>query len=120
MLAPKRSSPGPAASVPGTPGTEAAGPGELRLGASIRHGRPVQPRRRAGVSVRKIDFQGGGTFYAELKDGVRQYLADRPRVRRAQRRMYVKSAVILAWAVGSWALLVFWADSLWVGGLLAI
>jgi len=72
------------------------------------------------VSVRKIDFQGGGRFYDELKDGVRQYLADRPRVRRAQRRMYVKSAVILAWAVGSWALLVFWADSLWVGGLLTI
>jgi linoleoyl-CoA desaturase len=49
----------------------------------------------------RIDFQGGGPFYAELRSRVRDLLADPRRVRRAQRAMYVKSAIVIAWAVAS-------------------
>jgi linoleoyl-CoA desaturase len=68
----------------------------------------------------RIDFQGGGPFYAELRSRVRDLLADPRRVRRAQRAMYVKSAIVIAWAVASWAVLVLYADSWWLAGAAAL
>ena len=44
------------------------------------------------MSTDAIDFNGGGSFYVELKALVGQYLSDPRRVRRAQVRMYLKSA----------------------------
>ena len=74
---------------------------------------------RADASPR-IDFRGGGDFYAELKARVGQYLADPRRVRRAQARMYLKSGAILIWFAASWALLMFAASTWWQAGLLAV
>ena len=74
---------------------------------------------RADASPR-IDFRGGGDFYAELKARVGQYLADPRRVRRAQARMYLKSAAILIWFAASWALLMFAASTWWQAGLLSV
>jgi len=77
----------------------------------------VSPERLASP---RIDFKGGGAFYDELKARVAQHLADRGRVRRAQVRMYLKSATMLVWVAASWALLVFAASSWWQAGLLAV
>jgi len=67
-----------------------------------------------------IDFRGGGAFYAELRAGVRDLLAEPGRLRRGQRAMYLKSAVMLTWAAGSWALLVFAAATWWQAAALAV
>ena len=67
-----------------------------------------------------MDFQGGGPFYAELKLRVRLLLEEPGRARRAQRRMYAKSAFMLAWLVASWVGLVFVAGSWWQAALLVL
>ena len=77
----------------------------------------VSPERLAAA---RIDFKGGGAFYDELKARVGLYLEDRRRVRRAQVRMYLKSATMLVWVVASWALLMFAAATWWQAGLLSI
>jgi linoleoyl-CoA desaturase len=68
----------------------------------------------------RIDFQGGGPFYTELRLRVRQMLSEPGRARRAQARMYVKSTVIVAWVAASWVGLVVLADTWWQAGLLAV
>jgi len=67
------------------------------------------------MSPRTIDFHGGGAFHAELRARVRAHLDDPGRMRRGERAMYVKSGVMIAWAVASWWLLVFVAEG-WVQG----
>lgn len=74
----------------------------------------------ADAPAPRIDFQGGGAFYGELKLRVKAVIDEPGRARRAQTRMYVKSAVMVLWAVGSWALLVFAAETWWAAGLLAL
>ncbi len=71
-------------------------------------------------SVRRIDFQGGGPFYSELKQRVRALLDEPGRARRAQTRIYVKSAVMLLWAVASWVGLVVVASNWWQGAIGAV
>lgn len=68
----------------------------------------------------RAEFRGGGPFYAELKDRVRELVDEPARARRARRRMYVKSVVVVLWAVLSWGLLVFAAQTWWQAGLLAL
>ena len=76
---------------------------------------------QAGGTGRRIDFHGGGAFYADLKQSVTRLLAEPGRARRAQARMYLKSAVVVAWAVASWLLLVLGVpQSWWQAGLLAV
>ncbi len=65
-----------------------------------------------------IDFDGGGEFFADLKARVRAHLAEPGRERRAHRRMYAKTAILIAWTLASWALLVFGAATWWQAGLL--
>lgn len=65
-----------------------------------------------------IDFDGGGEFYTDLKARVRAHLAEPGRARRAHRRMYTKTAVLIVWTVASWALLVFAATTWWQAALL--
>lgn len=72
------------------------------------------------VPSQAINFNGGGPFYSELKARVNEFLDVPGRAARAQRAMYVKTAVIVGWAAASWALLLFWADTWWQGGLLAV
>jgi linoleoyl-CoA desaturase len=67
----------------------------------------------------KVAFQGGGDFYSELRERVNELLADPRRARRAQLAIYAKSAVMLAWAGGSWVALVLIADTWWQAGLAA-
>jgi linoleoyl-CoA desaturase len=67
-----------------------------------------------------IGFNGGGAFSQELRALARRYASDRVRARQAQRRIYVKSAVIISWAVASWTLLVFVASGWWLGAALAL
>ncbi|MGD9571345.1 MAG: fatty acid desaturase [Thermoleophilia bacterium] len=76
--------------------------------------------RTADPGPARVDFMGGGAFYTELRGRVNGLLADPARARRAQRAMYVKSAVMIAWAVGSWIALVLLAVNWWQAGLAAI
>jgi len=77
----------------------------------------ARPERLASP---RIDFQGGGAFYDELKARVAQHLADGGRVRRAQVRMYLKSATVFIWFAASWALLMFAPVTWWQAGLLSV
>jgi len=67
-----------------------------------------------------IGFTGGGSFYRELKALAREHTSDPRRMRRAQRQIHIKSAVVVSWGAGSWALLMFVASGWWQAGLLAI
>jgi linoleoyl-CoA desaturase len=68
----------------------------------------------------RIRFQGGSPFYADMKLRVRLLLEEPGRARRAQTRMYVKSAVMIAWLVASWVGLVLLADAWWQTALLVV
>ncbi len=72
------------------------------------------------MSTDTIGFNGGGAFYVELKALVKEHVSDPDRERRARRRLYVKTGVILAWAAVSWTLLVFFASTWWQAGILAL
>ena len=77
-------------------------------------------REQAHGTGRRIEFQGGGAFYAELKERVKALLEEPGRSRRAQVQMYAKTATMVVWTLVSWALLVLWADTWWQAGLLAV
>jgi linoleoyl-CoA desaturase len=72
------------------------------------------------VTGHAIGFNGGGEFYAELRRRVREHVGDRDVARRAQRQMYLKCGAVVAWAGGSWALLMFVASGWWQSGLLTL
>ncbi len=76
--------------------------------------------RTAPAGPARIDFQGGGAFHTELRERVRDLLADPRRARRAQWAMYAKSAVVIGWAVASWIALVLVATTWWQAGLAAV
>ena len=72
------------------------------------------------ATARTIGFSGGGAFYRELKALVNDHVSDPARARRAQRRIYIKSLVLLLWTAASWAGLVFVATTWWQAGLLSV
>jgi linoleoyl-CoA desaturase len=72
------------------------------------------------VQTERIDFTGGGEFAADIKARVRRLLDDPVRVRRAERRMYLKTGITVAWLVASWTLLVFFADAFWQAAVLSV
>ena len=72
------------------------------------------------ISPERVRFGARGEFVRELDADVRAYFAEHGLERRDLPRMYLKSAIILAWFVGSWALLVFAADGAIEGALCAI
>lgn len=80
----------------------------------------AQTRAPAQGEAGRIEFSGGGDFHAELKQRVRALLDEPGRARRGQVRIYVKSAVMIAWLAASWAGLVFGAQTWWQAGLLAV
>jgi linoleoyl-CoA desaturase len=61
----------------------------------------------------RIEFQGGGPMYAEMRRRVREVLADEDLRRGGERAMYVKAAVFLLTIAVTWALMVFAADAWW-------
>lgn len=67
-----------------------------------------------------IDFTGGGSFYKELRAAVKEHVSDPRAKRRAQRQLHTKTAIVVAWAAASWALMVFVASSWWLGGIFAV
>jgi linoleoyl-CoA desaturase len=68
----------------------------------------------------RVGFRGGGSFYDEVKAEAHGEISDPRRIRRAQRRMYLKSAFMLAWSAASWSLLMFAADAWWQAVLLVL
>ena len=54
-------------------------------------------------------FEGRGAFSRDLEKEATAYFEGSGRARRDAPRMYLKSAVMLAWFVGSWTALVFFA-----------
>lgn len=73
----------------------------------------ARPRRR-------IDFQGGGDFYTELKAAVKEVVDAPGRADSARVRMYAKSAFMVLWAVASWIGLVLLADTWWQAAIGAV
>lgn len=72
------------------------------------------------AAVAPVRFGHDGAFRADLKRASDAYFASTSRPRRDIAAMYLKTAVILAWFVGSWVLLVFFATHAWQGVLLAM
>jgi linoleoyl-CoA desaturase len=66
-----------------------------------------------------VRFTSRGAFHADLKRSVDRYFTDSGRSPRADARMWIKSAVILAWAAGSYLLLVLADVAAWERVLLA-
>jgi linoleoyl-CoA desaturase len=66
-----------------------------------------------------VRFTTRGEFHAELKRAVARYFADTGRSSRADGRMWIKTAVIFAWATGSYLLLVLGDPAVWQRALLA-
>ena len=68
----------------------------------------------------RVRLSGSGAFQVALKNRVDEYFKSLNVSRRDAPRMYVKTALILAVALGSYALLMFAAVAWWQGVILAI
>ena len=66
-----------------------------------------------------VRFESSGDFHAEVKRAVARYFDQSGRSERADGRMWMKTAVIVSWAVGSYLLLVFGDVAAWQRVLLA-
>ncbi len=71
-------------------------------------------------ATRRLSFPGRGAFSRDLEQAADSYFDGLADGRRDLPRMYVKSAVILAWFAASWALLVFAAQGAIQAALCAI
>lgn len=60
-----------------------------------------------------VRFGAGGAFLKDVRSQADAYFERTGQSRRDVARMYLKTAVILSWFVGSWVLLVFFATSAW-------
>ncbi len=65
-----------------------------------------------------VRFDSSGALTAEIKEKVHAYLAaqDGSRLRR---KMWTKTAIILLWAVASYAALVFWVSTWWQAAIVS-
>ena len=72
------------------------------------------------ASPPRLRFAAHSPFSRELKRRTDAYFDGPGGRRRDLPAMYLKSAIILTWFVGSWVLLVFFAQTWWQGVLLAI
>ena len=68
----------------------------------------------------KVKFAGDGGFHAELKRRVQEDLRQAGLSPHGGPRMWLKTAIILAWFAGSYGLLVFAATTWWQAALLAV
>lgn len=75
---------------------------------------------QAAPSPGRIEFRSGGPVHTQMRRRVAEYLADPERVRRGQRGLYAKTAVLAAWVVLSWLGLMFASQAWWQTVLLAI
>jgi len=67
-----------------------------------------------------VHFAERGDFSRDLEASANAYFEGAGRRRRDHPRMYLKTAVVLTWFVGSWVLLVFVASAWWQGVLCAV
>ena len=65
-------------------------------------------------------FLPHGPFFRDLNLGLEGYFAGAHRTRQATGAMWLKTALILTWFVGSWAVLVFAAATWWQAALAAV
>jgi linoleoyl-CoA desaturase len=73
-----------------------------------------------GNAAAPARFGHGGAFRSALKEASDAYFATAAWPRRDIPAMYLKTAIILTWFVGSWVLLVFYATRAWQGVALAM
>lgn len=73
-----------------------------------------------GTSQQLVRFAGGGAFQAELQERVHDYFEGSQRSRHGGARMAVKTAIMLSWLCGSWALAMFAPLPSWAEALLAV
>jgi linoleoyl-CoA desaturase len=71
-------------------------------------------------SLPRVRFAERGAFSRDLEAEANAYFDSIGESRRDLPRMYVKTAIILSWFVGSWALLVFGAQNAWQATLAAV
>ena len=71
------------------------------------------------AGVLRLEFGQDTAFQAELRRRVDEHFRSTGRPKRGGWRIYLKTAIILAWFVASYALLVFVASTLWQGLVLA-
>ncbi len=84
-------------------------------------GEAATPESRAlMVSSAVLKFGADGEFHQELRRRIDRYFTLSGRRRSDCPQMYLKTAVVLAWVVTSYLLLVFFAGSWWLALLLAI
>ncbi len=76
--------------------------------------------RGVGLESTRLRFHGSGSFQGTLKRRVDEHFKGLNVTRRDAPRMYVKSALILGTALGSYGLLMFAAVTWWQGVMLAI
>ncbi len=72
------------------------------------------------TAPQRVRFADRGAFAVDLKASADAYFDDSGLRRRDLPAMYLKTAIILAWFVGSWALLVFAAATWWQALLCAV
>lgn len=80
----------------------------------------MQEQPQTGARPVQVRFGHGGAFFDDLRRQVDVYFEGSGRRRRDLPAMYLKTAVILGWFVGSWVLLVFFATAAWQGVVLAV
>lgn len=76
--------------------------------------------KRSHSGVLKLEFGADDAFGKELRSRVDEFFRTTGRRKRGGRPMVLKTAVILAWSAASYLLLVFAAQTLWQGLLLAV
>jgi linoleoyl-CoA desaturase len=74
----------------------------------------------AGEAARRLKFNSDGGFQNELRRRVEQYFKDTGRRQRDCPQMYLKTAVVFAWLVSSYLLLLFAAPAWWLAVPLAV
>ncbi|MDR3638788.1 MAG: acyl-CoA desaturase [Isosphaeraceae bacterium] len=72
------------------------------------------------MEVLRVSFPGSGDFHRELKRRVSEYFEVPQGSRHSTARMYLKTALVLAWSVSAYLLLMFAAVTWWQSILLAI
>jgi linoleoyl-CoA desaturase len=70
--------------------------------------------------IAPVRFAKGDAFYKELKRRVDAYFTDTGKDPRDAWQMYLKTAIVIAWFVGAYLLLVFVAQNWWQGVLASL
>jgi linoleoyl-CoA desaturase len=78
-----------------------------------------EPAERIRSGVLKLEFGQDTTFEKELRRRVDDFFRSTGRRKHGGRSMHIKTAIILTWFAASYVLLVFGAQTLWQGLVLA-